>query len=262
MMILQVSRNPSQPGKMASKDPVVTALEPARKILLQQVLNEQGPGLKLNGESTILTCSSQTAETLAEWLWKNKYDMPRGIVVSGETAEHELSPELQRGANIQVVSQVQDGSSTHAFSHIDIYSQRGTSELLAGIHHGLAPNGTAIVTCMKRNPVEVIMKSVFSATGRRNSVGGRESAMENELKSLAMQAGFESERVKVLQENVLVTGQALQKLKDDVERTCDGIMGQSGDSHSWESTLDSTWNREVEKAGGVLIESWLLVAKK
>ncbi|EME44401.1 hypothetical protein DOTSEDRAFT_72030 [Dothistroma septosporum NZE10] len=248
--------------KMASKDPVVTALEPARKILLQQVLNEQGHALNFNGESTILTSSSQTAETLAEWLWEKKLDMPRSIIVSGETSEQDLSPELQRGANIQIVSQVQDASSTHAFSHVDVYSQRGTSELLAGIHHGLVPNGTAVVTCMKRNPVEVIMKSVFSATGRRSFVGGRESAMEGELKALAVQAGFEEERVRILQENVLVGGSPLQKLKDDVERTLDGALGNAGDGHSWESTLDRMWNREVAKYGGVLIESWLLVARK
>lgn len=257
------------------KDFLTEALSPSRKALFQAVLTDQYPKLGLGNSSTILTTTPEVAETLTKWLQDSSYDMPRSIIFkedepssspppTASNGHRGLNSQLQKAANLIPVVRFQDDTVTHAFSHIAPYRRAEALATLKDIFYALHPKGIAVVTCTKRNPVEEIVLSTLRATGRRGSIGGtRESAEEDELRNLAEEAHFELAKIRVSRKNVEIHGQELLELKAQVERILDGILGQTGDGHSWERNFDGVWEGEVERGGGrLVIETFVLVAMK
>lgn len=249
---------------MATPDRVRLALEPARQQFFRAVWSEHSPQLGLTSSSQVSTSDVEITETLLQWLKESGQALPQSITLEQSSAEKPIDFTLQRIANIHLIPQMQSASVTHAFAHIDYYRRIQAGPLLQSIFSALVPGkGLALITCTKRNPIQEIILQVLQTSARIPSSGMREIASDGSLRDLAEAAGFETSKVRLSEQSVVIKGEELRKVKGDVQGILDGAFGQQGDGQSWESIFENAWNQELGLGGGGLkVTCWVLLAAK
>lgn len=107
-------------------------------------------------------------------------------------------------------------------------------------------------------------RSSSSTTTTTTTAEGVTAVSEAEhLRELAAAAQFELGKVRVMEREIVVTGEELSRLRGEVQGILDAACGQQGDAQSWERGFDVAWEREVERNGGALkVECWVLLAMK
>lgn len=234
------------------------ALKPARVALLRPILAEYCRKIRLDGSTQALTSSPEVAETIAKWIQDERLDQPNSItaISSPDTSVKEIDPALIKAAAITEVAKPKTDIFTHVFWHINAYSERDTLWVLRTCLVSLIPKGVAIVTITIRNPAEKIIGEVLGIGGsdKDSNVLG-----ESELMLLAEKATFERARIRLLRREVPIAGDELVALREGL---LERLERQAEKKDDWKETFEKAWERETQKTGAIVIESWLVVAMR
>lgn len=243
---------------MSSQEICFKVLKPARVALLRPVLAEYHRKIRLDGSTQALTGTPEIAETIANWIQEERLDQPNSItaISSTEMSVNEIDPALVKAAAITEMEKPKTDIFTHVFWHIGAHDERNTLWVLRTCLVSLIPKGVAIVTITTRNPVEKIVGEALGVDGTESAPSVLE---EGELMLLAEKAAFERARIRLLRREVSISGEELAALKKDLLKK---LESQPEKKDDWRQVFEKGWERETQKTGSIVIESWLVVAMR
>ncbi|KAH6679947.1 S-adenosyl-L-methionine-dependent methyltransferase [Plectosphaerella plurivora] len=167
------------------------------------------------------------------------------------------------------LADIPDEHFTHSILNFSIFTFSDPLKGLQEIHRTLKTDGLAVLPTWKRFGAG---KTIHGAQALvrpdlpRMWIPRPEFFEEGVLEKLAIEAGFEADKIQVLQKTVIVKGEELHEglkvfMQGDMMKPA--RQGWTDEEEArWPAAVEEAIQGEVDAFGGVKFEAWLVLAKK
>lgn len=167
------------------------------------------------------------------------------------------------------LSSLPDASFSHNILNFSIFVLADPATAVKHIHRTLAPDGLAVLTTWKRFGVSGVVhraQALIRPDLPPMPVPGKVFYEDGHLHSVVTSAGFDSQRVEVVQRDlVIVPGERLDALGEFLlgDFTKRAKEGWSEDEVArWPEAVENAIKEEVSQFGGIKFEAWAAFARK
>ncbi|OOQ89067.1 hypothetical protein PEBR_10488 [Penicillium brasilianum] len=193
---------------------------------------------------------------------------PAMIAAASENFKEMNSRITAAEADSQDLSSIDDAKFTHSIVNFSVFLFPNALQALREIHRTLQADGVAVLLTWKRfgfGSTIHVAQSLVRPDLPPIPIPGSQFMNPGVLAELVIKAGFSEAKMQVYQDNTVRKDEDLEGMREFMLADFSRIVMKDWTEEErarWPAAVDKAIRREVEQYGGILFESWTVIAHK